>query len=167
MTPIERINSKILDYNSLKHQLAEWKTNKEIIVFTNGCFDILHCGHIDYLAKAKTLGSKLIIGINSDLSISRIKGKSRPIQDEKSRQMLLAALEFVDAVVLFGEDTPYQLIEIVQPDVLVKGADYQEEEIVGYDIVKAKGGKVRTIAFLDGYSTSNIIAKIIKDNSVL
>ncbi|MFZ4548273.1 MAG: D-glycero-beta-D-manno-heptose 1-phosphate adenylyltransferase [Bacteroidales bacterium] len=131
------------------------------IVFTNGCFDILHLGHIDYLSKAADLGDMLIIGLNSDLSVSSIKGKNRPLQDEISRATVLASLGFVDAVVLFGEDTPYDLINTVQPDILVKGADYKPEEIVGYDIVKKKGGEIATLSFLVGYSTTAIEKRIL------
>ena len=131
------------------------------IVFTNGCFDLLHLGHIDYLSKAADLGNMLIIGLNSDLSVSRIKGNTRPLQDERSRAMVLASLGFVDVVVLFGEDTPYELIKATQPDILVKGADYKPEDIVGYDIVKNKGGEIITIEFLEGYSTTAIENKIL------
>jgi rfaE bifunctional protein nucleotidyltransferase chain/domain len=131
------------------------------IVFTNGCFDILHLGHIDYLSKAADLGDMLIIGLNSDLSVSSIKGKNRPLQDEISRATVLASLGFVDVVVLFGEDTPYELINVVQPDILVKGADYKPEEIVGYDIVKKKGGEIATLSFLEGYSTTAIEKRIL------
>lgn len=131
------------------------------IVFTNGCFDILHLGHIDYLSKAADLGDMLIIGLNSDLSVSSIKGNTRPLQDEMSRAMVLASLCFVDIVVLFGEDTPYNLIKVTQPDILVKGADYKPEDIVGYDIVKKKGGEIATLSFLEGYSTTAIEKKIL------
>ncbi len=131
------------------------------IVFTNGCFDLLHLGHIDYLSKAADLGNMLIIGLNSDLSVSRIKGNTRPLQDERSRAMVLASLGFVDVVVLFGEDTPYELIKATQPNILVKGADYKPEDIVGYDIVKNKGGEIITIEFLEGYSTTAIENKIL------
>jgi rfaE bifunctional protein nucleotidyltransferase chain/domain len=129
-------------------------------VFTNGCFDILHKGHVDYLAKAADLGEILIIGLNTDASVSKLKGPHRPIQDESSRLQIIASLGFVDAVILFEEPTPYKLIQLVQPDVLVKGSDYLPEEIVGYDIVKAKGGIIKTIDFLPGYSTSLIEKKI-------
>jgi rfaE bifunctional protein nucleotidyltransferase chain/domain len=140
--------------------LAIWKFQGKKIVFTNGCFDILHLGHIYYLSKAKDLGDLLIIGLNTDESVHRIKGGNRPIQDEISRAMVLASLGFVDFVVFFGEDTPYNLIKITQPDILVKGADYKPEDIVGYDIVKNKGGEIVTIEYLPGYSTTGIEAKI-------
>lgn len=159
----ETIRNKIFaygdaDYNRL---LTIWKFHGKKIVFTNGCFDILHLGHIDYLSKAKDLGDILVIGLNTDLSVSKIKGSTRPIQDEISRSMVLAALGFVDAVVFFGEETPYNLIKATQPDILVKGADYKPEDIVGYDIVKNKGGEIVTIAFLEGYSTTAIEKKIL------
>ena len=139
--------------------LAVWRFQGKKIVFTNGCFDILHLGHIDYLSKAKDEGNILIIGLNTDNSVSRIKGKTRPITDENSRAKILASLQFVDAVTLFDEETPYELISFVQPDVLVKGSDYKPEDIVGYDIVKAKNGKVVTIDF-QRYSTTAIEKKI-------
>ena len=126
-------------------------------VFTNGCFDLLHRGHVEYLQKAKTFGDKLIVGLNSDASVRRLKGESRPIQDEQSRKIILEALRCVDEVILFDEDTPYELIRKIQPDVLVKGADYKPEDIVGYDIVRAKGGEVCTVEFVEGYSTSRLI----------
>jgi len=163
MPKLEVIHKKIFTYTDAGYQqmLTIWQFQGRKIVFTNGCFDILHLGHIDYLSKAKDLGDILIIGLNTDLSVSKIKGKNRPIQDEISRAMVLASLGFVDAVVFFGEDTPYNLIKTTQPDILVKGADYTPEEIIGYDIVKNKGGKVVTIEFLEGYSTTAIEKKIL------
>lgn len=155
------VRTKIYDtLDALQLQLEEWRKEKCTIVFTNGCFDILHRGHVDYLAKAADLGHKLIIGVNTDASVSKLKGKHRPIQDQESRLTILASLGFVDAVILFDEPTPYELIKWVQPDVLVKGNDYKPEEIVGYDIVKAKGGEIKTLDFIPGYSTSAIEAKI-------
>jgi rfaE bifunctional protein nucleotidyltransferase chain/domain len=145
---------------ALQSQLAFWRKEKQTIVFTNGCFDILHRGHVDYLSKAADLGNKLIIGVNTDASVSKLKGPHRPIQDQESRMLILASLTFVDAVILFDEPTPYELIKLVQPDILVKGSDYQVENIVGYDIVQAKGGKIKTIDFIPGYSTSAIESKI-------
>lgn len=162
MTKPEAIQRKILKQPELDRILAYWRFTDQIIVFTNGCFDIIHLGHIDYLAKAAGLGSKLIIGLNTDASTRRLKGSHRPINDEHARAMILASLSFVDAVVLFDEDTPYELIKTVQPDILVKGADYRAEDIVGYDIVTAKGGKVETLEYLPGYSTS-LIEKRIKE----
>ncbi len=156
-----KIQKKIINSdNELTGLLEEWTANKYRVVFTNGCFDLLHRGHVDYLSKARDLGDKLFLGLNTDASVSTLKGEHRPIQDEQSRLQIMASLDFVDAVMLFGEDTPYELIKKIQPDVLVKGADYKPEDIVGYDIVTAKGGEVKTLEFLEGYSTSNIEKKI-------
>lgn len=148
----------------LQQRLKEWNASGQRMVFTNGCFDLLHKGHVDYLNKAADQGDRLVVGLNSDASVSRLKGAHRPLQDESSRLMIIAALECVDAVVLFDEQTPYDLIRMVQPDVLVKGSDYKAEDIVGYDIVTAKGGKVVTIDFVPGYSTSAIEQKIRKQS---
>ncbi|EOR94849.1 ADP-heptose synthase [Arcticibacter svalbardensis MN12-7] len=160
MDKLEIIDKKIVSLQQLSPLINMWKFLGKKIVFTNGCFDLLHLGHIDYLAKAAALGNKLIIGLNTDSSVSRIKGPSRPITDQNSRAALLASLFFVDAVVLFDESTPADLISAITPDVLVKGADYTVEQIVGADIVLANGGEVKTIPFLDGYSTSSIERKI-------
>lgn len=160
MTKKEAIQRKILKQPELDRQLAFWRFKGLKVVFTNGCFDIIHLGHIDYLAEAAGLGNILVIGMNTDNSTRRLKGPTRPINDENSRAMILASLSFVDAVVLFDEETPYNLIKTVQPDILVKGADYKPEDIVGYDIVMAKGGKVETLEYLKGYSTSLIEKKI-------
>jgi rfaE bifunctional protein nucleotidyltransferase chain/domain len=142
-------------------QLAEhWKLQGETIVFTNGCFDILHIGHVDYLEKAFNLGSKLILGLNTDASIRRIKGENRPIVQENARARVMAALGFVNMVVLFDEDTPFRLIQSLKPDILVKGDDYTIKNIVGADFVIENGGKVETIPLVSGFSTSNIIEKI-------
>lgn len=156
MTKLENIQSKILSGQALQRQLAFWRFKNKKIVFTNGCFDILHLGHIDYLSKAADLGDILIVGMNTDASVKRLKGESRPLQDETSRSITLAALGFVNAVVLFDEDTPLELIRLIAPDILVKGADYKPENIVGYDIVKAKGGEIVTIPFVEGYSTTSV-----------
>ena len=160
MKHLEKIYDKILDEISLEERLNLWRGEGKTIVFSNGCFDILHRGHVEYLSKAADLGDKLIIGLNTDDSVKRLKGPSRPVNDEKARAILLSALEFVDAVVLFKEDTPYNLIRRIQPDVLVKGKDYKAEDIVGYDIVIAKGGKVETIELVDGFSTTSILERI-------
>lgn len=167
MKRLEIIRKKIFNYsdNDFNRLLAIWKFQGKKIVFTNGCFDIIHLGHIDYLAAASELGDLLIIGLNTDQSVSKIKGNNRPLQDEVSRAFVLASLGFVDAVVFFGEDTPYNLIKTIQPDVLVKGADYKPEDIVGYDIVKNKGGEIITIEFLEGYSTTSIEKKILGQRS--
>jgi rfaE bifunctional protein nucleotidyltransferase chain/domain len=160
----QKIKSKIITYSQLDAVVSNWKDAGEKIVFTNGCFDIIHQGHIDYLSKARDLGTKLIIGVNTDRSVSAIKGAHRPIQDEYSRMTILAAMEFVDAVILFDEDTPIKLISRVIPSILVKGSDYKAENIVGYDVVVSNGGKVETLDFLEGFSTSNI-EKRIKEGS--
>jgi rfaE bifunctional protein nucleotidyltransferase chain/domain len=151
---------KIYTRDSLVQQVAAWKEAGQRIVFTNGCFDILHLGHIDYLEKASLLGDKLIVGVNTDASVSRLKGPNRPLQDEMSRARIMASLLFINAVVLFGEETPYELIKALQPDVLVKGDDYQLQNIVGHDIVIKNGGEVKTIALVKGYSTTNVVEKI-------
>ena len=140
--------------------LKSWKTKNQKLVFTNGCFDILHRGHIDYLDKTAALGDKLIVGLNTDSSVKTLKGKKRPFIDEKSRAILIASLEMVDAVILFSDETPYDLINKIKPDVLTKGKDYEIEEIAGFDIVLEKGGKVETIEFTKGFSTTSLIEKI-------
>ncbi len=158
MTTIEVTQSKIFDHSLLLQRIAMWRFQGRKIVFTNGCFDILHKGHIEYLSKARDLGDILIIGLNTDASVSRLKGAGRPVQDESSRALVLASLRFVEAVVFFDEDTPYNLIDLLKPDVLVKGGDYAEETIVGADIVRANGGEVVTIPLTEGYSTSKILS---------
>ena len=160
MNRIDSIQSKILNEKSLSSWLTRMHFKKKKIVFTNGCFDILHPGHIVYLSKAADSGDVLIIGLNSDASVRKLKGQGRPVMDQDSRALLLASLYFVSAVVLFEEDTPQRLIQFIQPDVLVKGSDYMPEEIVGYDIVKARGGEVLIIDFVEGYSSSSIRRKI-------
>jgi rfaE bifunctional protein nucleotidyltransferase chain/domain len=155
------LSDKIFNsYDQLAKQVVRWQMHNEKVVFTNGCFDILHLGHIDYLSKAADLGDRLIIGVNTDQSVSVLKGDSRPIIDEITRATKLAALHFVDAVILFGEETPLQLIETVKPDVLVKGGDYTIDTIVGADLMLERGGTVEVIPFLPGHSTTAIIAKI-------
>lgn len=163
MDKLNIIQSKIIDINNIESYLTYWKLKNQKIVFTNGCFDILHRGHVEYLAQAANHGDVLIIGVNTDRSVRRIKGETRPVQDEYARSILLASLSFVSAIVLFDEDTPYNLIKRVQPDVLIKGSDYSIKDIVGSDIVTAKGGKVITIDFIEGYSTTSIIKKLKKD----
>ena len=162
MQRLEIIQSKIVDNDTLQPHLARIRFKQKKIVFTNGCFDIIHKGHIDYLAKASDMADFMILGLNTDKSVKRLKGDSRPVQDEKSRALILASLSFIDFVVPFDEDTPYNLITLVQPDVLVKGADYRIEDIVGFDILKAKNGEIKTLDLLEGYSTSSIIKKIKK-----
>ncbi len=157
MTSVDKIFSR----EGLLRQVQAWKQAGQRLVFTNGCFDILHLGHVDYLEKARALGDKLIIGVNTDASVSRLKGPSRPLQDEMSRARIMASLLFTDAVVLFDEDTPYGLIKDVVPDILVKGDDYAVENIVGYEVVIKNGGQVKTIELVKGYSTSKVVAKIV------
>jgi rfaE bifunctional protein nucleotidyltransferase chain/domain len=137
-----------------------WKATGQKVVFTNGCFDLLHLGHVDYLEKARNLGDKLVIGLNTDSSVSRFKGPERPLQDQNSRARVLASLQFVDLVVFFDEDTPLNLISELVPGVLVKGSDYLAENIVGAEVVKRNGGEVKTIDFVPGYSTTRIVEKI-------
>ena len=150
----------ILEEKKLEAWLQDFRQTMDKLVFTNGCFDILHAGHVDYLQKARQLGDGLLVGLNNDESVRKLKGDSRPIVDERARAMVLAALESVDAVVLFKEETPARLIDQVQPDVLVKGGDYLAEEIVGYQTVTTKGGTVKVLPFLEGHSTTSIIKKI-------
>lgn len=157
-----KTSDKILLRDQVREKVKAWHSDREKVVFTNGCFDIVHVGHVDYLEKARHLGDRLIVGLNTDDSVRTLKGKDRPINDEISRARVLAALTFVDAVVLFSEDTPYELIKELTPDILVKGSDYLAENIVGADIVISNGGKVETIEFVSGFSTSNIISKIKK-----
>lgn len=160
---IEQIrNAKILDLEVLKKHIAGLKVKGETIVFTNGCFDIIHSGHLHTLSEAKALGTKLIVGINSDASVKRLKGEKRPVLSEDERALIVAALSFVDFVILFEEDTPFNLIKNITPTILVKGGDYKIEEIVGADIVLNNGGSVEMIPFLTGFSTTNTIEKIIK-----
>lgn len=157
---LSAVESKIQNWDTIRKTVALWKSEGQKIIFTNGCFDILHYGHIHYLAEAKALGDKLIIGLNSEESTTRLKGIHRPINDDKTRLFMLAALEMTDAVVIFEEDTPFELIKLVMPDVLVKGGDYKISEIVGADLVIENGGEVKTLAFQKGYSTSKIEEKI-------
>lgn len=161
MTNIEIIKKKVVPLEQLKRNLNVWRMKDLRIVFTNGCFDLLHHGHVDYLSKASDLGDVLVVGVNSDSSVKKLnKGANRPIQNENDRALILSALQFVEAVTIFEEDTPLELIKIIQPDVLVKGGDWKENEIVGADVVKAKGGTVTVIPFVEGYSTTNIEKKI-------
>lgn len=160
MNSLDQIQQKIFTQDRLLTQLEKWKTQGDKIVFTNGCFDLLHLGHVDYLAKAADLGQRLVLGLNTDHSVRELKGPSRPITSEASRAGILASLFFVDAVVLFDEQTPVNLISAVKPHILVKGADYTIEQIVGADVVLQNGGEVKTIAFLPGYSTTAIEQRI-------
>lgn len=158
MNNLEHIRHKIVPADFFVERESELHQRK--IVFTNGCFDILHCGHITYLAQARQLGDLLVVGLNSDASVKRLKGPQRPVNPQEARALVLAALEVVDYVVFFEEDTPYNIISQVKPDVLVKGGDYQLENIVGADVVRARGGQVLTIPFVEGFSTSSIIENL-------
>lgn len=152
---------KLLTLPKLKFSLNRLRQKGKRVVFTNGCFDILHAGHVRYLSKAKKLGDVLVVGMNSDSSVKKIKDDGRPIVPQNERAEVLSALEFVDYIVIFNESTPYNLIKSIQPDVLVKGADWEGHEIVGADVVKAKGGRVARIKLVKGRSTTNIIKKIL------
>lgn len=160
MGKLERMKSKIFTWPEMKRRSAMWHLLGKKIVFTNGCFDILHLGHIEYLAKAADLGDFMIIGLNSDESVRKLKGDHRPFNNENARAMVLASLIFTGAVVIFNEETPYEMIKMIQPDILVKGSEYQIEEIAGHDIVLSNGGKVITIEMTPGYSTTSLIEKI-------
>ena len=160
MSHYKKIKDKIHSWESITLLRDQWRSNGQKVVFTNGCFDLIHLGHIDYLSKAADLGDKFIIAVNSDSSTKRLKGDNRPLQDEYSRMMILASFSFVDAVVLFEEETPFEIISKLIPDVQVKGGDYKADEIVGADIMKKHGGKVVILPFLEGYSTTGIEKKI-------
>ena len=157
---IQGIQEKICTWESILSQIEQWRANQEVIVFTNGCFDLLHYGHLTYLAEARSLGDRLVIGLNSQDSVSRLKGAHRPIKDEISRIHLLAGFSFVDAVVTFQEDTPYDLIQHILPNILVKGGDWQPHQIVGADLVLEQGGVVKSLPFIEGYSTTLLEQKI-------
>jgi rfaE bifunctional protein nucleotidyltransferase chain/domain len=152
----------LTDLNSLIDIIIHDKELNKSIVFTNGCFDIIHPGHVSYLYESKRLGDILIIGLNSDNSVKRLKGEGRPINNQNDRAIVLGALKPVDYVVLFDEDTPYNLIKSLKPDILTKGGDYIAENIVGYDIVTKNGGEVIIINFVEGKSTTSIINKLNK-----
>jgi D-glycero-beta-D-manno-heptose 1-phosphate adenylyltransferase len=155
----QEIASKILSPEDLLKRIAFWRTLGDKIVFTNGCFDILHAGHIHLLYSCNTYGDRIVIGLNADSSVKRLKGDSRPVNDQHARAALLSSIELVDAVVIFEEDTPEKLIQALKPDVLVKGGDWEKKNIVGSSFVESYGGTVETIPYLDGFSTSEIIAK--------
>ncbi len=157
MTPTK---IKILTLDEAIVKVADWQRADQKVVFTNGCFDIVHLGHIDYLEKARALGDRLVLGLNTDASVSRLKGHARPVVDEYARARLMAALSFVDTVILFDDPTPQALIEALKPDILVKGDDYSVETIAGADFVIKNGGSVETIALVKGYSTTTLINKI-------
>lgn len=155
------IDPRVMDLVQLRRAVNIWRMKGDRIVFTNGCFDILHRGHVEYLHEAALLGDRLIIGVNSDASVRRLgKDKDRPFNDQESRAKVLAAIRLVDSVVIFDQDTPLELITAIGPDVLVKGGDWKTEEIVGSDVVKARGGDVRSLVMVDGFSTTAMVEKI-------
>lgn len=155
-----KINPKIKPLPALKRALAALRRKKKKVVFTNGCFDLLHRGHIQYLKKAKSLGDVLVIGLNSDSSVRRLKGAGRPLNTQMDRAEVLAGLEFVDYITIFAQDTPLKLIAEIGPDILVKGADWKKDRVVGKALVEARGGKVRLIKYLRGYSTTGLLRHI-------
>lgn len=159
---MEESAGKIVSLEAAKAKVKEWQQAGSKVVFTNGCFDLIHLGHVDYLEKARQLGDKLVLGLNTDDSVSRFKGPERPLQDQHSRARVLASMQFIDLVVFFNEDTPLNLISALVPNILVKGSDYLTENIVGADVVKKAGGVVKTIDFVPGYSTTRIVEKIKK-----
>ncbi len=153
-------SAKVASQDAAKIQIQSWRTSNEKIVFTNGCFDLLHPGHINLLHQARSFGDRLVVGLNTDASVKRLKGDSRPILSEQDRAEILSALSCVDIVVLFDEDTPLSLIEILKPDIIVKGADYKPHEVVGHEVVAAYGGEVKLAQLLEGYSTTGIANKM-------
>ena len=157
---MEEYRKKIKDLSDLKKDIETLKAQGKRIVFTNGCFDLLHPGHARYLYAARQLGDYLVVAVNTDRSVKIIKGAGRPVQSQDERAELLAALSFVDAVVLFDEDNPLNLIQHLVPDVLVKGGDWTEDKIIGADVVRKAGGVVKSLSFVTGYSTSGLIKKI-------
>lgn len=152
--------AKLLSLEEMVRTVARWRLQGRTVVFTNGCFDILHAGHLDLLERAATMGDRLVVGLNSDGSVRRLKGQERPVNEEGFRARLLAALSIVDAVVVFGEDTPQAVIEAVLPDVLVKGGDYRAEDVVGAGVVAAHGGRVEIVDLTEGHSTTGLIGRI-------
>lgn len=157
---------QFLNQSELKNKIEALRANKngpsKKVVFTNGCFDILHVGHVKYLQEAKAQGDILVVGINADASVRKLKGEQRPIQNEQDRGEVLSALACVDFVAIFEEDTPLNLIQLIKPDVLVKGGDWKVDQIVGSDFVMSYGGKVKSLQFIQGKSTTNIVSKILK-----
>lgn len=154
-------SAKIKTLEEAIQQTEKWRAEGKKVVFTNGCFDLVHLGHVDYLEKARNLGDCLVVGVNTDASVSGIKGPFRPVASEESRTRVLAAMGFVDLVVLFGEPTPMNLIEALKPDILTKGDDYTIETIVGAEFVLGRGGKVETLPLVKGHSTSNLVKRVL------
>ena len=162
MPLISKVREKIITTDNLVLKIRQWKKNKVKIAFTNGCFDILHLGHLEILTKSKEFGDRLIVAVNSDESVRKLKGKERPINDFQTRSNMLASFSFVDYVVEFSDDTPKKLIQIIKPDFLIKGGDYKKKDIVGNDIVSSYGGETIIIPLIDGLSTTNTINKLNK-----
>jgi rfaE bifunctional protein nucleotidyltransferase chain/domain len=160
MDKLQVIKDKIVEAVELERLVNRWKLKDDVVVFTNGCFDLLHKGHFEYLAKAASLGDRVVVALNSDQSVKALKGENRPVNDQDARALALASLHLTDAVVLFDENTPEELIKLVEPDFLVKGGDWKKEDIVGADFVEANGGKVETIELTEGYSTTDIINRL-------
>lgn len=154
------MKNKLKTWEEIAAIIKDLKSQNKKIVFTNGCFDILHSGHVQYLAEAKELGDILILGLNSDSSVKRLKGKDRPINNEKERAVVLSALYTISYIVIFEDDTPYKLIKHIKPDILVKGGDWKPEDIVGSDIVNSYNGEVKSLSFIEGKSTTDIINKL-------
>ena len=154
------LHDKILDAQTLRDILKDRQAEGQKVVFTNGCFDIIHAGHVMYLEEASSLGDILVLGLNSDASVKRLKGEDRPINDQTNRAIVLAAFQSISYVTIFDEDTPYELIKLLSPDILVKGGDWSISDIVGSDLVVAKGGKVFSLSFSEGLSTTAIIKKV-------
>lgn len=162
MPLISKVREKIITTDNLVLKVSQWKKNKMKVAFTNGCFDILHLGHLEILTKSKEFGDRLIVAVNSDESVRKLKGKERPINDFQTRSNMLASFSFVDYVVEFSDDTPKKLIQIIKPDFLIKGGDYKKKDIVGNDIVSSYGGETIIIPLIDGLSTTNTINKLNK-----
>ena len=160
MPLISKIRKKIINTDNLILKVSQWKKNKMKVSFTNGCFDILHLGHLEILTKSKEFGDRLIVAVNSDESVRKLKGKARPINDFQTRSNILASFSFVDYVVEFSDDTPKKLIQIIKPDFLIKGGDYKKKNIVGNDIVSSYGGETIIIPLIDGLSSTNTINKL-------
>ena len=162
MSLISKVREKIITTDNLVLKVSQWKKNKMKVAFTNGCFDILHLGHLEILTKSKEFGDRLIVAVNSDESVRKLKGKERPVNDFQTRSNMLASFSFVDYVVEFSDDTPKKLIQIIKPDFLIKGGDYKKKNIVGNDIVSSYGGETIIIPLIDGLSSTNTINKINK-----
>lgn len=160
MDKLSYIKRKVMNLEELSHNLAIWNFQGKSVVFSDGCFDVIHRGHVEYLAQAAGQGDILIIGLHTDASVARLKGEGRPVQDFETRALLLASISFVTAIVELEEDSPYQLIKYIKPNVLIKGADKLSKDIIGFDIVSAKGGRVITIDMVEGHSTKELFQKI-------